>query len=50
MELRDRVGEVPHDRPVICICPAGARSAAAAGIIEKAGAPEVANLRGGILA
>lgn len=49
-ELRDRVGEVPHDRPVICICPAGARSAVAAGIIEKAGAPEVANLRGGILA
>ncbi len=49
-ELRERVGEVPHDRPVICICPAGARSAAAAGIIEKAGVPEVANLRGGILA
>lgn len=48
--LRERVAEVPHDRPVICVCPAGARSAVAAGIIEKAGAPEVANLRGGILA
>ena len=49
-ELRERVGEVPQDRPVVCICPAGARSAVAAGIIEKSGAPEVANLRGGILA
>jgi sulfur dioxygenase len=49
-ELRDRVGEVPRDRPIICVCPAGARSAVAAGILEKAGAVEVANLRGGLFA
>jgi glyoxylase-like metal-dependent hydrolase (beta-lactamase superfamily II)/rhodanese-related sulfurtransferase len=49
-ELRDRVDEVSRDRPVICVCPAGARSAIAAGILEKAGVREVANLRGGILA
>jgi glyoxylase-like metal-dependent hydrolase (beta-lactamase superfamily II) len=49
-ELRDRVDEVPRDRPIICVCPAGARSAVAAGILEKAGVSEVANLRGGLLA
>lgn len=49
-ELRERVHEVPSDRPVICVCPAGARSAMAAGIFEKAGLVDVANLRGGLLA
>lgn len=49
-ELRDRVGEIPGDLPIICICPAGARSAVAAGILEKAGRTRVANLRGGLLA
>ena len=49
-ELRDRVSEVPDDRPVVCVCPAGARSAIAAAILEKAGASAVANLRGGLLA
>lgn len=49
-ELRDRVDEVPRDRPIVCVCPAGARSAVAAGILENNGATEVANLRGGILA
>lgn len=49
-ELRDRIEEVSHDRPVIFVCPAGARSAVAAGILEKTRASRVANLRGGILA
>jgi len=49
-ELRTRVDEIPRDRPIICVCPAGARSAIAAGLLEKAGAREVANLRGGLLA
>lgn len=49
-ELRDRANEVPRDRPVVCVCPAGARSAIAASILEKAGVEEVANLRGGLLA
>lgn len=47
--LRERVAEIPHDRPIITTCPAGARSAMAATILEQAGAPQVANLRGGIL-
>lgn len=47
--LRERTGELPRDRPIIVVCPAGARSAIAATILEKAGIPRVANLRGGIL-
>jgi len=49
-ELRDRVDDVPEGRPIICVCPAGARSAVAVSILEKAGAADVANLRGGLLA
>ncbi len=47
--LRDKVDEVPRDRPVVFVCPAGARSAIAATIAEKAGITRVANLRGGLL-
>jgi len=49
-QLRGRTDEIERDRPVVCVCPAGARSAVAAGVLEKAGFPQVANLRGGILA
>ena len=48
-EIRDRIAEVPRDRPVILVCPAGARSASAATILEKAGIEKVANLRGGLI-
>lgn len=48
-QLRDRVAEVGNDRPVIFVCPAGARSAIAATIFEKEGYEKVANLHGGIL-
>ena len=47
-ELRDRLADIPGTRPVITICPAGARSAQAALILEKAGFTRVANLVGGI--
>jgi glyoxylase-like metal-dependent hydrolase (beta-lactamase superfamily II) len=47
--LRDQVDALPRDRPVVLVCPAGARSAIAATILEKAGVSEVANLRGGLL-
>jgi glyoxylase-like metal-dependent hydrolase (beta-lactamase superfamily II) len=49
-QLRARCEDVPRDRPVICVCPAGARSAIAAVILEQAGVSDVANLRGGLLA
>ncbi len=47
--LRDRVGDIPRERPVILVCPAGARSAIAATVCEKAGIDAVASMRGGIL-
>ncbi len=46
--LRDCLPEVPRSRPVIAVCPAGARSAQAALILEKAGFTQVANLTGGL--
>ena len=46
--LRDRLPDVPKTRPVIAVCPAGARSAQAALILEKAGFTQVANLPGGL--
>lgn len=47
--LREHTGEVPRGRPVVLVCPAGARSAIAASILEKAGVERVANMRGGLL-
>lgn len=47
--LRQHLEDLPRDRPIILVCPAGARSAIAATILEKAGVARVANLRGGIL-
>jgi len=47
-ELRNRLGELPRDRPAISVCPAGGRSAQAALILEKGGVPNVANLPGGL--
>jgi glyoxylase-like metal-dependent hydrolase (beta-lactamase superfamily II)/rhodanese-related sulfurtransferase len=46
--LRDRLADVPKTRPVITVCPAGARSAQAALILETAGFTQVANLSGGL--
>jgi glyoxylase-like metal-dependent hydrolase (beta-lactamase superfamily II)/rhodanese-related sulfurtransferase len=46
--LRDRLDDLPKSRPVITVCPAGARSAQAALILEQAGFTQVANLPGGL--
>ncbi len=48
--LRDRLDSVPQDKPVVCLCPAGRRSAMAATILHKAGWEAVANVRGGLFA
>ena len=47
-QLRDRIDDIPNSGPVVAICPAGARSAQAALILENAGFPKVANLPGGL--
>jgi sulfur dioxygenase len=48
-ELRDRLAEIPKDKPVIPVCHAGMRSGQATVILRDAGFPRVANLHGGML-
>lgn len=48
-ELKDRLEEIPSERPVIPVCHAGMRSGQATVILRQAGFPRVANLRGGML-
>lgn len=48
-ELRDRLDEVPTDRPVITICQSGRRSAMAAQVLLKADVERAANLAGGMI-
>ena len=47
--LRERAGEVPRDKPVVCICRSGRRSAQACSILESAGVHDVANSAGGMI-
>jgi glyoxylase-like metal-dependent hydrolase (beta-lactamase superfamily II)/rhodanese-related sulfurtransferase len=47
--LRERLAEVPTDKPVITMCRSGRRSAQAAVILEQAGVRNVANAAGGML-
>jgi len=48
-ELKDRLAEVPTDKPIISVCHAGMRSGQATVILRNAGFKDVANLRGGML-
>lgn len=48
-ELRTRVGEVPRDKPVVCVCRSGRRSAQACAILATAGVGDVANSAGGMI-
>lgn len=48
-ELRERLEEIPADRPVITICQSGKRSAMAAQILLKSDFERVANLAGGMI-
>jgi rhodanese-related sulfurtransferase len=48
-ELRGKTEEVPKDKPVVCLCRSGRRSAMAVGILQKAGFEQVANIAGGML-
>jgi hydroxyacylglutathione hydrolase len=46
--LTDRMDEIPRDTPLVVHCQAGARSAIAASVLERAGRPGAINLTGGI--
>ncbi|MBT3710583.1 MAG: MBL fold metallo-hydrolase [Gammaproteobacteria bacterium] len=48
-ELRERIGEVPQDRPVMTICRSGKRSVLAFNILRNAGWQKVASINGGLL-
>lgn len=48
-ELRERIKEVPQNKPVMTICRSGKRSVLAFTILREAGRNEVANVDGGLL-
>lgn len=48
-QLRERILEVPRDKPVVCVCRSGKRSAQACSILEKAGFTDIANVSGGMI-
>lgn len=47
-ELRNRIEEIPKQKPIVAICHSGSRSGQATKILTKAGFDKVANLAGGI--
>lgn len=47
--LREKLDDIPRDRPVITVCQSGKRSAMAAMILRKAGIHDVANMVGGMI-
>jgi len=48
-ELRDRIGELPHDRKILVYCQKGQRGYLAVCALKGNGFDEVANLRGGFV-
>jgi sulfur dioxygenase len=48
-ELKQRMNEIPQDRPVITVCHAGMRSGQATVLLRQGGFTRVANMRGGML-
>jgi len=47
--LRERINEVPTDKPVVAFCRSGRRSALAVSILKQAGFEKAANIAGGLL-
>lgn len=48
-ELRNRLDEVPKDKPVVTICRSGKRSVLAFNVLKSNGWDQVANINGGLL-
>jgi sulfur dioxygenase len=48
-ELAALAGELDRERPVVCVCRSGTRSAQATLLLQQAGLDQVANLHGGML-
>lgn len=47
-ELRERLSEVPRDKPVVALCRSGRRSALAVSMLQEAGHEQVASLSRGL--
>ena len=47
--LKDKLGAIDKDKPVVVVCRSGARSAQATVLLRNAGYSKVANLSGGML-
>lgn len=45
-----RSNELPHDRPIVCVCRSGARSNAACETLKNQGFTNIFNMNGGVLA
>ena len=48
-ELRERLGELPHDRPIVAYCQKGQRGYLATCLLRGRGFEHTSNLRGGYL-
>ena len=48
-QLKERMGEIDRQRPVVAVCRSGTRSAQAVTLLTKAGLTQAANLAGGML-
>ncbi|GAA4543807.1 rhodanese-like domain-containing protein [Pseudonocardia xishanensis] len=49
-QLRNRLGEIPADRPVVAYCAGGYRSSVAASMLRRSGVDDVSDLVGGYAA
>lgn len=49
-ELRDRLGELPRDRPMLVYCAGGYRSSLAASLMQRTGISDVSEIAGGLAA
>ena len=47
-ELRQRLGEIPRDRPLLVYCASGFRSYLALRLLRQSGWPDVRSLSGGL--
>jgi rhodanese-related sulfurtransferase len=47
-QIPGRLGELPQDRPIACLCHHGTRSQRVAQFLEQQGYTDVANIAGGI--
>ena len=47
--LRSRMGELPSNTPIICVCRSGARSRTACELLQSQGFSDVSNMGGGMI-